>query len=101
MKAIAIVDMYIHDPEGYTKYPSLVWPLIEEHGGKITRHVSDFENIEGDWCPNRMLIVEFSGKSALGRFLARAFLDDPEYQPVKDIRLRTTRSMMVVGSSEM
>ena len=96
MKAIAIVDMDIHDPEGYAKYPPLVWPLIEKHGGVITHRISDFETVEGDWCPNRLLIVEFPDKAA-----ARAFLADPEYQPLKDIRLRTTTSLMVVGDSEM
>ena len=96
MKAIAIVDMNVHDPEGYSKYPPLVWPLIERYGGKITHRISDFEIVEGDWCPDRMLIVEFPDKTA-----AKAFLADPEYQPVKDIRLRTTTSLMVVGNSEM
>ena len=49
MKAIAIVDMNVHDPEGYSKYPPLVWPLIERYGGKITHRISDFEIVEGDW----------------------------------------------------
>ena len=96
MKAIAIVDMEINDPEGYSKYPPLVWPLIEKHGGVITYRISDFETVEGDWCPNRLLIVEFPDKAA-----AKAFLADPDYQPVKDIRLKTTSSLMVVGDSEI
>ena len=96
MKAIAIVDLDIHDPEGYSKYPPLVWPLIERHGGKLTHRISDFETVEGDWRPSRVVIIEFPDKEA-----ARAFLADPEYQPVKDIRLKTTNSLMVVGESEM
>ena len=35
MKAYALLDMDIHDPEGYSKYPPQVWPLIEKHGGRI------------------------------------------------------------------
>ena len=96
MKAYAILDMDIHDPEGYSKYPPLVWPLIEKHGGKITHRISDFEAVEGDWCPKRVLIVEFPGKA-----VAKAFLDDPDYQPIKDIRLGTATSLMVIGDSEM
>jgi uncharacterized protein (DUF1330 family) len=96
MKAFAILDMDIHDPEGYSQYPPLVWPLIEKYGGKITHRISDFESIEGDWCPNRILIVEFPDKST-----AKAFLDDPDYQPIKEIRLKTAASLMVIGNSEM
>ena len=96
MKAYALLDMDIHDPEGYSKYPPRVWPLIEKHDGKITHRISDFEVVEGDWCPNRMLIVEFPDKAA-----AKAFMEDPEYQPLKELRLITTRSKMVLGNSEM
>ena len=28
-----LIDLDIHDEEGYSKYPPLVWPLIERHGG--------------------------------------------------------------------
>jgi uncharacterized protein (DUF1330 family) len=44
----------------------------------------------------RLLIVEFADKAA-----AKAFLDDPEYQPIKDIRLGAATSLMVIGTSEM
>ena len=96
MKAYAILDMDIHDPEEYSKYPPLVRPLIEKHGGKITHRLSDFETVEGDWSPKRLLIVEFADKAA-----AKPFLDDPEYLPIKDIRLGAATSLMVIGTSEM
>lgn len=96
MKAYALLDMDIHDAEGYSKYPSQVLPLIKKHDGTITHRISEFEVVEGDWCPNRMLIVEFPDKAA-----AKAFMDDPDYQPLKALRLSTTRSKMVLGNSEM
>jgi len=96
MKAYALLDMDIHDPEAYSRYPPQVWPLIEKHGGMVTHRIADFEVVEGDWCPNRMLIVEFPDKAA-----AKAFIDDPEYQPLKELRLRTASSLMVLGNSEM
>ena len=51
-----------------------------------------------DWVfgRDRLLIVEFRDKAA-----AKAFLDDPEYQPIKDIRLGAATSLMVIGTSEM
>jgi uncharacterized protein (DUF1330 family) len=73
-----------------------VWPLIEKHGGKITHRLSDFETVEGNWSPKRLLIVEFPDKAT-----AKAFLADPEYQPIKDIRLGAATSLMVIGNSEI
>jgi uncharacterized protein (DUF1330 family) len=96
MKAFMLMDIDIHDPQGYSTYPPKVWPLIEKHGGKITHRISDFEVMEGDWCPKRVLLAEFPDKAA-----ARAFLDDPEYQPFKEIRLKTATSLLVIGDSEM
>jgi uncharacterized protein (DUF1330 family) len=93
--AIALLDIDIHDPEGYAEYPPKVWPLIAKHGGKITHRVSDFETLEGDWCPKRVLIIEFPDRASV-----MAFMEDPDYQPLKEIRLRTAKSLMVVGETE-
>lgn len=96
MKAYLLMEIDIHDPKGYSVYPSQVWPLIEKHGGKITHRISGFETLEGDWSPKRILLGEFPDKAAV-----KAFLDDPDYQPLKEIRLKTATSSLVVGDSEM
>ncbi len=96
MTAFIMMDIYIDDMEGYSAYPRQVWPLIEKHGGKITHRMSNFEVLEGDWCPRRVLLAEFPDKAA-----AKAFMDDPDYQPLKDIRLKTSTSLIVLGDSEM
>lgn len=96
MKAHLVLDITIHDLAGYASYPSKAIPLIEKHGGKITHRIGNFEAMEGDWCPQRLLISEFPSKAA-----AQAFLDDPEYQPVKEQRLSTSTSMLILGESEM
>lgn len=96
MKAYAILDIDIHGPEGYSKYPPLTLSPMEKHGGRITHRISQFEAVEGDWCPKRVLFAEFPDKAS-----ARAFLDDPDYQPLKQLRLKTATSLMVIGNSEI
>jgi len=96
MKAYAILDIDIHDPKGYSKYPPLTLSLMEKNGGRITLRVSQFEAVEGDWSPKRVLIARFPDKSA-----ARAFLDDPDCQPLKQLRLKTATSLMVIRKSEI
>ena len=95
MSAYLLVDLDIRDKEGYSKYPPLVWPLIEKHEGKVTHRISEFEAVEGDWCPKRMVIIEFPNKTA-----ARSFLADPDYAQEKKIRFETAESLIVIGSSE-
>ena len=95
MTAYLLVDLEIFDKEGYSKYPPQVWPLIEKHGGTLTHRMTAFEAMEGEWEPGRMVIIEFPDKDA-----ARRFLEDPEYVPVKEIRMRTANSLMVLGEAE-
>jgi uncharacterized protein (DUF1330 family) len=95
MAAYILVDMTIHDKDGYSTYPPLAWPIIEKHGGKVTHRISDFETVEGGWLPKRVVIIEFPNREA-----AAAFINDPDYVPVKDIRLKTAESAMVLGSAE-
>jgi uncharacterized protein (DUF1330 family) len=95
MTAYLLVDLDIFDRPGYGEYPPKVRPLIERYGGKVTHRISRFEVMEGDWAPGRVVIVEFPNRD-----LARAFLDDPDYQPVKAIRLRTAHTRMALGESE-
>ena len=92
MTVYMFAEMDVHDPEGYSEYPPKVLPLIEKHGGRITHRMGDFVAWEGDWTPSRMVIIEFPDMAA-----AKAFWDDPEYSPIKEIRLRTTKSRIFVG----
>lgn len=95
MTAYLLVDLDAFDRPGYAEYPPKVKPFIEKHCGKLTHRISKFEAVEGDWAPSRLVIVEFPSKVH-----ARAFLEDPEYEPVKAIRLRTANTLMALGESE-
>lgn len=95
MTAYLLVDLDIFDRTGYGGYLPKVGPLIQRHGGTLTHRISKFEVMEGDWLPDRIVIIEFPNSTQ-----ARAFLDDPEYQPIKAIRLSTATTQMVLGESE-
>jgi uncharacterized protein (DUF1330 family) len=47
--------------------------------------------MEGDWTPERMVILEFPSREN-----ARAFLDDPEAQTLFAVRHKTTVSKLVL-----
>ena len=95
MTAYLLVDLDTFDRAGYAEYPTKVKPFIEKHGGKLTHRISKFEAMEGDWAPDRLVIIEFPSRAH-----ARAFLEDPDYEPVKAIRSRTANTLIAMGESE-
>lgn len=90
MTAYLLVDLDVHDPEGFEKYKSEVPALIAKHGGEYIIRGGDFEVIEGDWQPNRLVFFRFPDRQAI-----RDFFGDPEYAELKALRHRTANSIAV------
>ena len=91
MSAYIIVDIAVHDPEKYKEYVSVAPGFVEKHQGKYVVRGGNVTVAEGDWHPERLVVVEFPSKEH-----ANAFLQDPEYQAVAAIRHAATTSKMLV-----
>ena len=91
MAAYVIVDIEVTDPTAYEEYRALAPPLVAKYGGKYLVRGGNFEKVEGNWTPNRLVVLEFE---SLER--AKEFYNSEEYEPVKQIRLKTTKSNMVM-----
>lgn len=91
MAAYVIVDIEVTDPTGYDEYRALVPPLVAKYGGKYLVRGGNFEKVEGDWTPTRLVVLEFE---SLAR--AKQFYYSDDYEPVKQIRLKSTNSNMVM-----
>lgn len=91
MSAYLVVDIDVHDLDQYQGYVTQAPAYVTKHGGRYVVRGGDAEVVEGDWQPSRFVIVEFPTRER-----ARAFLDDPEYQAVADIRRASTRSNMIL-----
>ncbi|WP_427501495.1 DUF1330 domain-containing protein [Methylomonas sp. MED-D] len=48
--------------------------------------------MEGDWCPERVVILEFPSKEN-----AKEFLGDTEAQPLFSIRHKSTTSKLILA----
>jgi uncharacterized protein (DUF1330 family) len=92
MAAYLIVNIEVKDQAAYADYRSGVTPLIHKHGGEYLARGGVTELIEGDWTPGRVVLLKFPDMAAL-----KAFLDDPEYQPLKDLRLRAADTQMLAA----
>jgi uncharacterized protein (DUF1330 family) len=89
--AYAMVEVDVTDPEIYAQYREQVPAVIAAYGGKYLIRGGATETVEGDWQPKRLVLLEFPTMERL-----RAFYDAPEYAPLKDLRLRSSRSTVVI-----
>ena len=62
MAAYLIVDIEITDPIGFNEYRKAVVPLIEKFGGKYVAVGDQIENLEGNWLPKRIVMIEFPSR---------------------------------------
>jgi uncharacterized protein (DUF1330 family) len=90
MVAYLIVDLDIHDPERFQKYREGVGAFIAKHGGEYLVRGGEFEVIEGDWQPHRLVLFRFPNRQAIRNFFA-----DPEYAVLKEIRFKTSKTVAV------
>lgn len=81
MTAYMIVTMTVHDPDAYEDYKKQVPPLIARHGGEYLVRGGAHEVIEGARDPQRVVLFRFPDRVAI-----RAFIDDPDYAPLKALR---------------
>lgn len=87
MTAYLIAMMDVHDSDGYEEYREKVPAMIAKHGGDYIIRGGAAEIVEGDWPTGRIVVLEFPDYNA-----AKAFVADPDYQPIAAIRHRTTTS---------
>lgn len=87
MSVQLIFEITITDPVKFEEYRKRVPPIIDKFGGKYLVRGGAAHNVEGDWTPGRIVILEFGSAQA-----ADDFLHSAEYAPVKQIRLQSSTS---------
>ncbi len=90
MSAYVVLDIDVKDPTTYKEYIALAPATVAAYGGRYLARAGKTEIFEGKWIPKRLVILEFE---SLER--ARAWLDSPEYGPVKKLRHQAAVSNMV------
>ncbi len=91
MAAYVIANVRVTDPDRYPEYISRVSRTIERHGGRYLVRGGEVEVLEGNWEPQRLVILEFE---SMERF--RQFYDSPDYTPLKRLRHAAADTQFVV-----
>lgn len=91
MPAYVIATVEVKDPVRYEDYKTLVPPSIAAFGGRFVARGGKTDVLEGDWNPNRLVIVEFPNAER-----ARQWYDSPEYAAAKALRQATSTGSLVL-----
>lgn len=91
MKAYLVLDLSVNDFAGFQTYIAEIPAFIAKHSGRYIVRGVEPTTIEGDWTPERLVIIEFPKRAK-----AQAFLDDPDAQDLFAIRhAATTRKLLL------
>ncbi len=91
MPAYVIVEIQIEDNEAYEEYKKLTPAAIAAHDGKFLIRGAKTECLEGDWNPQRMVVLEFPSVEKVKEWWA-----SPEYAEAKAIRQRAAKTKMII-----
>jgi len=91
MPAYVIADVEVIDAVDYEGYRQQVPATIAAHGGRYLARGGQTRTLEGNWSPKRCVILEFPSLAQ-----AETWWASPEYQPLRAIRERSTRSNIVM-----
>ena len=91
MKAYLVLDLTIHDLAGFRPYVAGIPAFIVKHSGKYIVQGVQPTTMEGDWRPERMVVIEFPAREN-----AEAFLSDPDCRDLFRVRHNTTTSKLVL-----
>ncbi|MEY9121456.1 DUF1330 domain-containing protein [Bradyrhizobium yuanmingense] len=92
MKAYLVLDLSVNDYAEFKTYIAEVPVFIAKHAGRYIVRGVEPTTIEGDWAPERLVIIEFADREK-----AQAFLDDPDIQPLFKLRQATTTSRLLLA----
>ena len=92
MSIYLVAEITVHDPDQYQEYARQVPHFIDKYNGTYVIRGGEVISQEGDWQPQRLIVIAFPSKQH-----ATAFLEDPGYQPVAAIRHQSATTKMVLA----
>ena len=85
-----IVDSKVNNPESMKEYSDNVAATIRQDGGEVLIGSKSINLIEGDWNPERIVIVKFEDDAAF-----KGWYNSPEYQKILPARLRSASDNII------
>jgi uncharacterized protein (DUF1330 family) len=84
-------DVDVHDADRYKDYSSNTESTLEPFGGRFIVRGGDKEVLEGEWRPNRLVVIEFPDRES-----AQAWYDSEAYRAILPIRQEASTGSLVL-----
>ncbi len=91
MAVYIVVNVQITDPARYAEYREKAPATIARYGGRYLARGGKVDVLEGDWNPQRLVILEFESMEQF-----KEWYDSPEYAPLKQLRREASVTEYVV-----
>ena len=87
-----IGDVDIHNMDEYKIYMQNTKPIVEKFQGQYMTRGGEMDVVQYElWSPTRIVIIKFPNHK-----YAKSFLESPEYNPVKKIRLNNSKATSII-----
>lgn len=91
MTTYVITDIRVTDPVRYEDYKALSSSSAALYGGTFLVRGGAHQTLEGDWQPNRVVVLAFPSTDH-----ARRWWSSPEYEEAKAIRHEAAESRIIM-----
>jgi uncharacterized protein (DUF1330 family) len=81
MPAYVIIETDVQDPEQYERYKAASPAAVAGGGGRFLARGGELAVLEGDWNPQRIVVLEFPDLET-----AKRWYESPGYQEAKRLR---------------
>ena len=85
-----VADMNITDRELFAEFAETVPATVQQYGGRYLIRGGRSEVAQGDWSPDRLVVIEFDSEDQ-----AKAWYDSPEYESPKQTLARCSNSNFI------
>ncbi len=89
--AYVIANVHVTDAEQYEVYKKLSTLAMQAHGAELCVRGGAAQVLEGDWQPERVVMLRFASVEK-----ARAFYDSAEYTRAREARAGAAVMRMIV-----
>ena len=86
-----VIDNTVFDQEVFAEFAPKIVEAVQAHGGRFLMRGGTTEVIEGDWNPDRVVMMEFDSFER-----AQAFVRSTDYTSLNDLRSRCMHSKVIV-----
>ncbi len=91
MAAYILVDNRILDQEDFNDYIEKIPQVLAAHGGQYLARGGATRVVEGDYAPERIVVMEFASLEQ-----AESFVNSPGYAELSVIRNRSTNTSTII-----